>query len=75
MESVLKRKKPTHIIFDSRFYTQPQGTPRFDPVSDRLIAETYDKPTVKLQEKAKGKEGCLSFSKLIDRDERRESQR
>jgi arabinofuranosyltransferase len=63
----LTQRRPTFIVFDRRFYKRPQRPPRYDPESDRLIAENYKLSSVRLVDKANGEEGFLSFLELIDR--------
>lgn len=63
----LTQRRPTFIVFDRRFYKQPQRPPRYNTESDRLIAKNYKLSSVRLVDKANGEEGFLSFLELIDR--------
>ena len=64
---ILTQKGPTFIVFDRRFYKRPQGPPRYDPESDKLIADNYKVSSARLLDSANGEEGFLSFLELKDR--------
>jgi len=64
---IVTQRRPTFIVFDRRLYRSPQGPPMYDTESDRIIAEIYKVSSVRLQDKANGEEGFLSFLELKDR--------